>query len=283
MANTSLLTRRIKTAKNVSKTTKAMQMIATSKLKKAQDAAVQSRPYVDRLTALAVNLESRTEEERKPQYMKQNKEATGSLCIVISPEKGFCGGMVSNLQREVNRYKHENKNAYFVAVGKKAEVFLPRISENVVASFPFSTTLPPYDIVYPIVRIIDDYFLSGKVARVDIITTELTNLFVQNPITTKVLPLEKADREIQSSAAFTLFEPDLESLLLPLLKQYIEVIVYQNMLETFASEQAARTIAMKNATDNALEIVDELKLEYNKSRQEKITGEILDISGSILI
>jgi len=282
MANMLLLKRRIKTAQNVSKTTKAMQMIAASKLKKAQNAALLSKTYVEKLSELTKGVSSKLEDKGIHPYLTSKSESKRKLTIVLSPDKGLCGGMISNLVREV--IKEDQGNPYYIVLGKKAENALLKLDREILAIFPFGTTLPSFDAVYPIIKLVEDAYLSGKVSEVKIISTEFSSVFTQTPAVKKILPLEFSKEEnANKKTEFTQFEPSMEELLPSLLSHYLEMVLYQSLLENYASEQAARMIAMKNATDNAIEIIGELKLEYNKSRQEKITNEILDIgSGAFM-
>jgi F-type H+-transporting ATPase subunit gamma len=282
MANLLLLKKRIQTAQNVSKTTKALQMISTSKLKKAQDAAVMARPYVEKLDEISRNLTTKVEKQALHPYMEANSKADQPLLILITPDKGLCGGMLSNLIREALSFNDKFK-PYFITVGKKGEAVAAKISGNVLASFPFGTSLPSFDMVFPIIRIIDEYFLSKKVSSVKILTTKFVNLFTQNSLTIDLLPVEIDLENEQDKNPYTLFEPNITEILSPLLKQHIEMVLYQSLLEAYASEQGARAISMKNATDNAATVIQDLRLEYNKKRQEKITNEILDISGSAVV
>ncbi len=275
MATLLTLKRRIKTAKNVSKTTKAMQMISASKLKKAQNAAVSSMPYVEKLNTLTKSLSQRVEKDDLHKYMITPGNTKSILYIVISPDKGLCGGLVTNLIREVLKQNTGVKN-YYVTVGKKAENYVSSLNKEVVASFPFGTTLPQFEAVYPIAEIVDEYFLNEKVSEVKILSTKFLSVFSQSPQYLDLLPVKIENFEDKS---LTLFEPKVSELLPDLLKHYIEMLIYQSLLENYASEQAARMVAMKNATDNALDIISDLQLEYNKSRQEKITNELLDITG----
>jgi len=276
MANMLLIKRRITTAQNVSKTTKALQMISTSKLKRAQDAAVASREYVLRLTDLVKNLTSKVEKENRHAYMNPTAIKEKDLIIVIAPDKGLCGGLVSNLIRKI--YAVDKESPYYVVIGKKAESGIAKLGE-VVASFPFGTTLPKFDMVYPIAKIIDDYYLSGKISRVRIVFSHFNNVFTQTPTVHNILPVNIVTDE-KTTDKFSLFEPKVENMLPDLLKHYLEMVIYQNLLENFASEQGARMVSMKSATDNAGDIISDLKLEYNKLRQEKITNEILDIGSA---
>lgn len=278
MANLLALRRRIQTAANVSKTTRALQMISASKLKRAQEAAQLGRPYVEKLTEVSMNLASSIEKINLHEYMKENS-STGTLTVVISPDKGLAGSLISNLLKEL--ITQEEKNTVHVAIGKKAENFLVKTGRNVVASFPFGTTLPSFDLVYPVIKIIDEQFLGGKVSKVKILSPKFQSIFTQKPQISDLLPIKI--EQTGKKAEDMLFEPSVESLLPQLLSHFLEMSVYQNILETYASEQAARMIAMKNATDNAKEVMGELRLEYNKGRQEKITNEILDISGATIV
>ena len=292
MATLLALKRRIRAASSVSKTTRAMQMIAVSKLKKAQDATLSGRPYVEKLSAITQNVLSKLEETFTHPYMQKN-EIKKNLVLVVSPDKGLCGGLVSNLIRKLINFDSQNKDSIYITVGKKTEKIVVSLNNQLIASFKFGTTLPSFDVVLPITKVIDEYFLSSKVGSFKIISTNFLTVFSQKPEITNILPIEfpkpasppaSPDRGEQGGDAlsntYTLFEPQPSKLLPHLLKHLLEMKVYQVLLESFASEQGARMVAMQNATDNALEIVQDLKLEYNKERQEKITNEILDIGGA---
>lgn len=277
MANILQIKRRIITASNVSKTTRALQMISTSKLKRAQESALSSREYVIRLTELTKKLSLKIDTDNLHPYMTQQSLNNRELFIVIAPDKGLCGGLVSNLVRSI--YAVDKEKPYYITVGKKAESKIAKIGE-VIASFPFGTTLPKFDLVFPIAKIIDDYYLTGKVSKVLVIFSHFYSVFTQTPKVSKILPIVFEEEQVRGEK-FSLFEPKIKTILPDLLKHYLEMALYQNLLENFASEQAARMISMKNATDNAKEIISYLRLEYNKLRQEKITNEILDI-GSVV-
>lgn len=290
MANLLSLKRRIKAAQNVSKTTHAMQMIAISKLKKAQDAALSGRPYVEKLSAISKNLFGKLDTEYVHEYMKEpnepNPKAHGkTLVLIFSPDKGLCGSLNTNLIREVISFDSRNGNNIYLTVGKKTEAAVVNLKKELIASFKFGTALPMFDMVMPIVKIVDEYFLSKKVESVKVISTSFLSVFSQKPKITNILPIkfpEEKPASVPISAPFTLFEPSPEKFLPQLLKHYLEMTIYQQMLESFASEQGARMTAMQNAAENAQEVVKDLQLEFNKGRQEKITNEILDIGGASL-
>lgn len=276
MASLLSINRRIQTAQNVSKTTKALQMIAASKLKRAQDAALMSRPYVEKLTILSQTLASKVEKEDMHPYMVENP-GEKQMTIVISPDKGLCGSLITNLVKEV--ILNENKNTVYVVLGNKLDSALRKLNKEIIASFPFGTTLPSFDVVFPMLQLVDDHYFNKKVSKVNIISAKFTSVFTQKTASENLLPIKLENATITSQ---TLFEPSATELLPDILRHFLEMSIYHDILETYASEQAARMLAMKNATDNANEVISELKLEYNKGRQEKITNEILDIGGATL-
>lgn len=276
MANTLILRRRIQASQNVSKTTRAMQMIAASKLKKAQTQTLASKPYVEKLSMLTKQLAAKIPTEHVHPYMRTTSETGKTLLIIISPDKGLCGALVTNLIREYIKLDRENHIP--IVIGKKAENYTVHLGKNLLASFPFGTSMPTFDMVYSLISLIDDHFLESKVDNVKILSTRFHSLFSQIATITTLLPLHIEKIE-DNQTETTVFEPKPEDIVPTLLKHYIEMVLYQSLLENFLSEQAARMIAMQNATNNANDIISDLKLEYNKSRQAKITSEILDIAG----
>jgi F-type H+-transporting ATPase subunit gamma len=277
MSNILLLKRKIKTAQNISKTTRAMQMIAASKLNKAQLAALSSRPFVEKITELTKRVSHKIEDEKKHKYMMQS-ESNSTLLILFTPDKGLCGGMVTNAVRQLLDFDSNSKTVSYIAVGKKAESALASFNKQMIASFDFGTILPSFDQVFPLIKLIDDLYLNSKVGAVKIIYTDFKNVFSQSPKTVDLLPIQIDSKTNISESSVTLFEPSPDEMLPFLLRKYLEMNLFQFFLENYLSEQAARMIAMQNATDNAKELIKELKLLYNKGRQEKITNEILDIS-----
>lgn len=281
MATLLSLKRRIKASQNVSKTTKAMQMIAASKLKKAQDATLSSRPYVEKLNSLVKDTASRVEEKSSVSYMNAETVSGKTLIIALSPDKGLCGGLVTNLVREFfNLSQSYKSDAEYIVMGKKLEGQVSKLPNEVLATFQFGSSLPIFETILPLVKLIDEYYLSKKVDSVKILYTDFTSIFTQTPKVLNLLPivLDETDASHTNNSS-SLFEPSAKELLPSLLKHYLEMTVYQCLLESFVSEQAARMIAMQNATNNAKDIIAELQLEYNKTRQSKITSELLDITG----
>ncbi len=281
MASIIALKRRIQAAQNVSKTTKAMQMIAASKLKKAQLATLAARPYVAKLTSMTSNVSGNTQEEITHLYIKPKTVIGKTLVIVISPDKGLCGGLITNLLREFFQYANANKNTAYITIGKKIEYQVAKTGSDIIASFGFGNTLPTIEMAFPIIRLIDEYYMGGKVDSVKILTEHFEGVFKQTPKITTILPLSDLPRtQAEENPVSYLVEPSIKELVSPLLKHYLEMVVFQHLLESFLSEQASRMLAMQNATTNANDIIQELKLEYNKTRQAKITSEILDITSA---
>ena len=272
MATIISLKRRIDAARNVSKTTKAMQMISASKLKRAQNTAVSTRPYVKHLGILTNNvIEKLNKDSVMDPYLKNKSKSGKTLLIVLGPDKGLCGGLVSNLLRTFINFQKKNENVLYLTVGKKIEGQVARLSKDVIASFNFGTITPSYDVIYPIMKIIDEYYLSGKVDRVQVLSTNFTSFFSQNPVITTILPVSGswADVENKNPALNYVFEPEATEILPELLRHHIEMQLYHFFLESFASEQASRMLTMQNATTNANDIIEDLRLEYNKTRQAK--------------
>lgn len=279
MATLIALKRSIKAAQNVSKTTRAMQMIAASRLKRAQEATLASRPYVQKLTELAQSITSRTPDSEKHAYMKLQITNDKTLLIALSPDKGLTGGLVTNLLREFLQYTTAHNDSSCILIGKKFENQVVKMKNEVIATFHFGTTLPTIDVVFPIINLVNEYYLSGKVTSVKVLYANFNNFFSQTPTITQLLPIALPEVTETKNNDTMLYEPTLAEMTPELLKHYLEMSLYQFILESFLSEQAARMIAMQNATTNAKDIIQEYKLEYNKTRQAKITNELLDIIG----
>ncbi|MBI1919391.1 ATP synthase F1 subunit gamma [Candidatus Microgenomates bacterium] len=269
MANLITLNRRIKVSKNIAKTTRAMQMVAASKTKKAQANTLKTRPYADKLAFMVKNLLGRLPEDFSHPYLTSEQKAKKTLLVAISPDKGLCGSLISNLRRELIAFK-DGKNLTFLTVGKK---LASRVAgEKVIADFPMGVSQPEFSQIVPIVKII------GEFNEVFVLYAKFENFFTQKVTIEKLLPIQIEDAKPAVSGQDYLFEPNTARVLESLLPHYLESRLFQLVQESFASEQVARMIAMQNATDNAQDVIEELTLAYNKARQEKITNEILDIA-----
>jgi len=254
-------------------------MIAASKLKRAQDATLASRPYFSKLSNLSQSLIAKAGEDYQHPYVASRGEGNKTLLLVFAPDKGLCGGLITNLLKKLLDFNKEN-DATYITLGKKVEHNVAVLNKEIIAAFPFGTTLPSFALVLPLKKIIDEYFLTGKVSSVKILSTNFQSVFTQTPQIIDVLPVKLAADQEENGSAFSLFEPSAEALLSPILEHYLEMTLYQQLLESFVSEQAARMLSMQNATNNALDIIQDLRLLYNKVRQERITSEILDISSA---
>ena len=274
--NLQLLKRRIKTSKNVSQIAKAMEMMSASKIKKAQNLVENNKPYAGRITTLTQELIAAAGKKYKHPYITGNNSEK-KLLIAISPDRGLCGSLNTNLFKKL--VASESKNTTLVTIGRKVELFAPRLSFDFLAAFPMGNTLPRFTNVYEIIRLVDEQFTTEKVGSVEVLYTQFNSFFQQTPEFKKILPIDISELPQKQEGAH-LFEPNPQELLEALLPQYLEVSLYSTLLEAYTSEQAARMISMQNAKNNANDIANYLTLQYNKSRQEKITNEILDLSNN---
>lgn len=276
--NLQLLRRRIKTSKNIAQIAKAMEMISASKIKRAQDAVQSNKPYAQRILELTTKISSNNNSSFTHPYIEKN-ESPVSLIIAFSPDRGLCGALNTNLSK---LYLQIPKDAVIIAHGRRAAQFMIKIGITPIAVFESGTTLPSYQRVYEIIELVNEYFLTKKVGSVDVIYSDFVSFFTQTPVRKTLLPLEIPQSDSGPLSKYT-FEPDPQQLLSELLPYYLETNIYSILLEAYTSEQAARMLAMQNAKNNAIDIAEFLTLSYNKSRQEKITNEILDLNSGQLL
>lgn len=275
--NLQLLKRRIKTAKNVSQIAKAMEMMSASKIKRAQSTVENNKPYATRLEQLTGRLVKNTDRKKfKHPYIDGN-DSLNKLLIVISPDRGLCGSLNTNLFKTFSTL--EDEKTTLITIGRKAEKFAAGMSFNFLASFTMGTSIPTFDKVYDLMKLINELYMSGKAGTVELLYSEFISFFQQTPKITKILPINTNALESDDDL-FHLFEPKAQDLLEGLLPQYLEASLYSALLEAYTSEQVARMIAMQNAKNNATDIATYLTLVYNKNRQERITNEILDLSNN---
>jgi F-type H+-transporting ATPase subunit gamma len=278
-ANTRDIRRRIKSVKNTAQITKAMQMVAASKMRKAQAAAVAGRPYADLMNRVLVSLSRRTNPELSP--LLEVREVKKELVLVVSTDKGLCGGLNTNLLREVLQF--DKKPAAFVATGKKAVQYLARTKKDLLADFHLKDAPGLLD-TKPISKFLIDKFLAKEVDRVSVLYTRFINTLNLKPTVQTILPISAGDLpkpvgEVPEDESLEfLYEPSAAEVLAGIMPHYVHFQVYQMVLDARASEHSARMVAMKNATDNAKTLIKDLTLEYNKIRQASITTELLEIS-----
>jgi F-type H+-transporting ATPase subunit gamma len=273
--NLQLLRKRIKTAGNIAQIAKAMEMISSSKIKRAQSAVEKNRPYADRITDVVDRILGNCELKEFRHPLTEKKMSPRKLLVVIAPDKGLCGGLAANLFKKLLDY--DEKATDLVTVGKKAERVSVRFDFPLLASFPMGGAFPKYAAVYPLLEIIQKQFTEGKVSSVELLFTEFKSRMQQQPAVFRLLPVALPENCETKDVPY-IFEPGVETILAELLPYYVEVKLYNALIQAYTSEQAARMVAMKNAKENAFEIKDFLTQSYNRSRQERITNEILDLA-----
>ena len=286
MPSTRDIRRRIKSVKNTAQITKAMQMVAAAKMRKAQQAALVGRPYADLMNAILAEAAPRIAGFEHP--LMKTREVKKRAVIVVSSDRGLCGGLNSNLFREAA--KLDKNMTIFVTAGRKASQFIARTKRQLAAEFTYKDA-PTFAEARAVSKFAQDLFLKGEADSVDVLFTQFISTLVQQPKTIPFLPVGKIkavtagvgakEQELASAGPRTdtfEFEPDEPTVLGALLPHSLNFQMHQILLEAKASEQSARMVAMKNATDNAKQIIKDLTLEYNKLRQANITKELLEIT-----
>ena len=273
---------KIKSVENTKKITKAMEMVAASKMRKAQERMRAARPYAERVRSLAANLSHATPEYKHP-FLVANDGAKTAGFIVVTTDKGLCGGLNTNVLRAVTgklrEFEAEGVKTEAVAIGNKGLGFLNRVGAKVVSHATQLGDSPQLEkLIGPVKVLLDDY-AAGKLKAVYISYTRFINTMRQEPMIQQLLPLtdEQMEREEGKHGWDYIYEPDAKVVIDELLVRYVEALVYQAVAENMASEQSARMVAMKSATDNAGNVIGELKLVYNKTRQAAITKELSEI------
>jgi F-type H+-transporting ATPase subunit gamma len=274
--NLQQLKKRINTAKSIAQMTKAMEMIAASKIKKAQSSVEKSRPYEEKIRYVVQKILADSDLAQIRNIFVGKASGTGKhLFFIISPDKGLCGGLLTNLLKKAAHTI--SKGDIVVTVGKKAEILAAREGYDVAASFAFGTNFPDYDSIYPMINLATRYYVGGEVQSVELIYARFKNALSQEIIQETLMPIA-LDEDFKNSNDHYLFEPSSAEVLEQIIPYYIEVEFFNALINAYASEQAARMMAMGAAKENAFEISDNLTGIYNKSRQEKITSEILDLA-----
>lgn len=282
MATLREIRRRIRSVQNTAKITKAMELVAASKMRRAQQRALASRPYAERLTWVLVDL-AETISQMDPDTLHpllQRREVKTAGIIHISPNRGLCGGLPGSMNRRASALALELGQSRIVAIGRKGRDFFRRVQVPVIAEFTELGDYPEYADVLPIARVVIDDYLSGNLDRVLIVYPYFVNTMTQEPCVQQLLPIEPPS-DASTHAVDYIYEPGREPVLAELLPRYVEMQIYAAVLEAVASEQSARMVAMRNATDAAEEMIQGLTLTYNKARQEQITKELLDIVGGV--
>ncbi|MCB0154032.1 MAG: ATP synthase F1 subunit gamma [Anaerolineae bacterium] len=293
MASIREIKRRIKSVKNISQVTRAMQMVAASRMRRAQERALSSRPYAAKAWEILTHLAAQGGNVSQLHPLLTSRAQINNVAIIlITADKGLAGAYNSNVIRKTSQFMRNNdqEQASLITVGRKGRDFMVRFQRKVVAEFADLPPLPSSLDIAPITRLALDGFLSEEYDEVYLAYTDFINTLVQEPTVRLLLPIRPGDIESKvmseylgsgSPAATTeyLYEPSPAVLLDSLLPRFTELQIYQAVLEARASEESARMVAMRNATDNAKELISDLTLTYNKVRQDAITKEMLDIAG----
>ncbi len=282
MSSTKEIRNKIKSIQNTKKITKAMEMVAASKMRRVQESMLRSRPYSEKIREVIKNVSEGALEYKHP-YILSRKE--NNVCIiVVSTDKGLCGGLNVNLFKffikNLMGFRDKGIGVKTVIVGKKAEIFSKRVGLRVIASTNGLGDNPQVSDLFGLIKVVLDLYMSKEIDSVYLLHNKFVNTMSQCPIFEKVIPVKDSifNGDDKSKKFWDyLYEPEPEKLLELLMKRYIESLVYQAVVENIACEQAARMVAMKSASDNAGELIDQFKLIYNKARQASITQELSEI------
>ncbi len=291
MPSTREVRRRIRSIKNTAQITKAMQMVASSKMRRAQERVQQARPYAEQIRALVSRLASGTGEDiGEGVALLRQRPVRNIGLVVITPDRGLAGALPSNINRQAILTAHEEQQRLsqdghlpgidFVAVGRKGRDFIVRTQQHLLAEFVNYGDRPTLGDARAIAEVAVESFLQGEVDLVYLVYAKFVSTMTQQPVAVQLLPVQPPTEESNERKARTLeyiYEPDARSIFEALLPRYVDVQVYEALLETVASFYSAQMIAMKNATDNANELIQDLTLAYNKARQQSITIQILEV------
>ena len=285
MAGSKEIRTKIKSVENTRKITKAMEMVAAAKMRKAQERMRAARPYGEKIRSVAANLSYANPDYRHP-FLAKRETVRNVGVIMVTSDKGLCGGLNTNVMRlmvnKIKEWEGANGNSAKVqatAIGAKGFSFLQRYGIPVISHVLGLGDKPHLDKMIGPVKIQLDAFTDGKIDALYICYTKFVNTMKQEPICEQLLPLTGDKLGTPDSSWDYIYEPDPQVVLDELLVRYIEAVVYQAVSENIASEQSARMVAMKSATDNAKKVIDDLKLTYNKARQAAITKELSEIVG----
>ena len=283
MASTREIRRRIRSVESTAKITKAMELVAASKMRRAQQSALAGRPYAERLHLVLTDL-AETIPQMDPETLHPllRRRDVRNVCIIhMTPNRGLCGGLPTNLNRRASSLASEiGVPISMIAVGRKGRDYFRKANVNLKADFTDLADYPEYNDVLPIGRVVIDDYLAEEYDQVFMVYPFFVNTMTQEPRVHQLLPVEPPEASAAEAIDY-IYEPDRESVLAELLPRYVEMEIYEAVLESIASEQSARMVAMRNATEAADEMIEELTLARNKARQEQITKELLDIVGGV--
>lgn len=277
-----IIRRRIRSIRSTAKITKAMEMIAASKMRQAQLRVLAARPYSEKMHEVLADLAAQPRTEVDSHPLLQHREVQHTTVIHITSDRGLCGGLNANINRRTASFILEQRTPVnLITVGRKGRDFMSRYDRNIRAEFTQLGDKPALVDTTPIARVVMDDYAGKLTDEIYLAYTEFITTAIQRPVLWKLLPIEPAKIRPTANIDY-IYEPSPSAVLGELLPRYVEMQVYHAILESIASEQSARMVAMRNATDNANEMIDDLTLTYNKARQELITKELLDIAGGIV-
>ena len=279
MANIRLIRRRTRGVQGIVKITRAMEMIATSKMRRAQEQGLAGRPYSEKIRQVLADLAALPQAGDLLHPLLQRRPVSKIAMVHITPDRGLCGGLNTNINRRTASFIVEQSiPVTLIAVGRKGLDFMHRYGGDIRAEFTRLGDRPSLLDTLAISRIIIDDYTNGIIDLVYLVYAQFISTMVQRPILQQILPIEPAAIPKVQNVDY-IYEPSPDEVLGELLPRFVEMQVYHAILESIASEQSARMVAMRNATENANELIEELTLMYNKARQESITNELLDIIG----
>jgi F-type H+-transporting ATPase subunit gamma len=272
---------KIGSVKNTQKITKAMEMVAASKMRKAQERMVSARPYAEKMRNVVAHI-ARANSEYKHPFL-QNREVRRVGFIIVTTDRGLCGGLNGNLFRQTlakfQQSEQEGTEIEMVVIGNKGHAFFSRVGGKIAGQVLQIGDKPKLEDLIGAVKVMTDAYSEGRVDRVYLVYNRFVNRMTQTPIFEQLLPLAPSETEELTHHWDYLYEPEAQEVMDHLLTRYVESLVYQGVVENIACEQAARMVAMKSASDNAGKLIDELQLVYNKARQAAITQELSEIVG----
>ena len=285
MATPREIRRRIKSVKNISQVTRAMEAVSASKMRRAQNQVLATRPYAQKAWEIASFLARQAQSGRAPHSLLEQRPIEKSALVLITPDKGLTGGLIANMLRAAQSWRrNQEKPVQLVTVGRKGRDFFNRYGGGIVAEFTKLGDAPPLSRITPISKLVVDAFLKHEFDAIYLGYMDFKSVTSQRPIVRQILPVLPADPAESGAASFYpsyIYEPDEETLLEELMPRLIELQVYQAVLESLASEHSARKVAMRNATNNAKDLVGSYTLTLNTVRQAGITRDMLDIIGGV--
>ncbi len=281
MATLRAIQRRIKSVRNISQVTRAMEMVAASRMRRAQSATLASRGYAEKSWEVLTYVASQPGRSKTVHpLLEERKQINNIALILITSDRGLCGAYNVNVIRAAMEFMaKQNKPVKVITIGRRGRDYAARYGKEIIAEFTGLSERPTIQNIGPIAQVAIDEFVSGRVDQVHTAYTDFVNVLVQHPKTSLLLPIRPAVERSGGAGAVYIYEPDPETILASLLPRFTGLQIYQALLESVASEHSARMVAMRNATDNAHELIGDLTLVMNKARQAGITKEMLDIAG----